>query len=102
MGGSCHARSLLHTGGTLACATRWCSKEHTVQTAFTCPNTDAVLEFDLPSDDRALLALWPRPLKIHCPACEAVHETCYKDAYVHGIMASFNCLPLDIKRARLQ
>ena len=73
-----------------------------MQTTFTCPNTDAVLELELPNDDRTILALWPHPLRIECPACEAVHQTSFKDAYVSGVMATFSCLPVDMKEPRLQ
>ena len=73
-----------------------------MQTTFICPDTNSVLEFELPSDETAIATLWSHPLSIRCPVCEAIHEASFKDAYVNGVMAQFRCLPEDLKEAKLQ
>lgn len=72
-----------------------------MQTEFTCPATGASLAFELQSDEESVAMLWMRPLRIHCPVCEGVHEADYRDVYVTGLMAQFRCIPADVKRASI-
>ena len=73
-----------------------------MQTSFACPATEAVIEFDLPSDEQACRELWPHSLQIQCPACGEIHETPFRDAYVTAVMRQFPCVPQDLKAAPLQ
>jgi hypothetical protein len=72
-----------------------------VQTTFICPRTSTALSFDLPADEAALRLLWSRPLKIDCPVCQAIHTMDYKIAYITGVMSQFECIPADVKEARV-
>jgi hypothetical protein len=72
-----------------------------VQTTFICPRTSTAISFDLPSDELALRVLWSQPLKIKCPLCRTIHTTDYKGAYMVGVMAEFDCIPADMKQARV-
>ena len=72
-----------------------------MQTKFICPQTDAALSFDLPVDEAAMPTLWSQPLKIDCPVCQTLHVTNYKDAYITGVMSQFECIPADVKEARV-
>jgi hypothetical protein len=72
-----------------------------VQTTFICPQTSAALSFDLPADEAVLPVLWSRPVKIDCPVCQSIHFTDYKGAYIVGVMSAFECIPADVKEARL-
>jgi hypothetical protein len=76
-------------------------KETPVQTTFICPQTSAALSFDLPADEAALPALWSKPLKINCPVCQTIHILDYKNAYITGVMSEFQCIPADVKQARV-
>jgi hypothetical protein len=76
-------------------------KEITVQTTFICPQTSAALCFDLPADEAALPALWSKPFKINCPVCQTIHTMDYKNAYIIGVMSEFQCIPADVKQARV-
>jgi hypothetical protein len=78
-----------------------CEGDDTVQTTFICPQTSAALSFDLPADETALNAMWSQPLKINCPVCQTIHVTDYKDAYIKGVMSEFECIPADVKEARV-
>ena len=73
-----------------------------MQATFACPLTEQVIEFDLPSDERAVVALWPHPIQIDCPMCDEVHQTGFRDLYVRALMEQFTCLPCDVKAASVQ
>ena len=72
-----------------------------MQTTFICPRTSAALNFDIPTDEDALAVLWSKPLKINCPVCGTVHTMDYKNAYITGVMSEFECIPADVKQARV-
>ena len=72
-----------------------------MQTQFTCPSTGANLAFDIPSDEDTITRMWQEALHIHCPVCEDLHETGYKQVYLTGLMDQFQCLPADVKEARV-
>lgn len=68
----------------------------------TCPKTGAILDFEMPGDETTLADYWEGRLKIHCPACDAVHKIPYRAAYVAGVMSSLQCVPVDIQKAAIQ
>jgi hypothetical protein len=70
-----------------------------VQSNFTCPEHEITVSFELPSDAQARTRLWSQPIRIDCPVCGARHVMNYRDVYVKGTMAEFQCLPDDVKRA---
>jgi hypothetical protein len=76
-------------------------KETAMQTTFICPRTSTAIGFDLPADEEAMRVLWSQPLKINCPFCWAIHVTDYKRVYVAGVMSEFECIPADVRQARL-
>jgi hypothetical protein len=76
-------------------------KETAMQTTFICPRTSTAIGFDLPADEEAMRVLWSQPLKINCPFCWAIHVTDYKGVYVAGVMSEFECIPADVRQARL-
>jgi hypothetical protein len=76
-------------------------REIAVQTTFICPQTSAALSFEIPADEAALPVLWSKPLKINCPVCRTVHMMDYKNAYITGVMSEFECIPADVKQARV-
>jgi len=72
-----------------------------LQTTFICPHTSTAISFELPADELALRVLWSQPLKIRCPLCRTVHVTDYKGVYMAGVLAEFECIPADMKEARV-
>jgi hypothetical protein len=72
-----------------------------VQTTYVCPELDVIVAIDLPTDAQAISQLWSQPIQIGCPVCGGSHRMRYRDAYVTGLMAEFDCLPADVQRARI-
>jgi len=76
-------------------------EEQFVQTAYVCPELNIIVAIDLPTDAHTLAQLWSQPIRIGCPVCGSSHRMNYRDAYVTGLMAEFECLPADVQRGRV-
>ena len=40
-------------------------------------------------------------MKINCPLCQVTHTMDYKNAYIIGVMSQFQCIPADVRQARV-
>src|SRR5712671_7478179 len=76
-------------------------EEQFVQTAYVCPELNIIVAIDLPTDADTIAQLWSQPIRIGCPVCGSSHRMNYRDAYVTGLMAEFECLPADVQRGRV-
>jgi hypothetical protein len=72
-----------------------------VQATFICPRTSSAIGFFLPDDEEAMRELWSQPLRIRCPHCQGFHVADYRGVYMAGVMSQFECIPADMKEARL-